>query len=267
MALKFKKRSEKPNLKKVLIYGFDGTGKSTFAYNYCKDNGLNPVVIDIDDTNYTDLPLLEFKRTNDTVLYESLKRILTELTNEDSFDTIILDGVSSLLELLVSNGRGMNKYGDRTTRWNKLLNLMLNSKKHLIFVGQIDMVLIEGESSKAVVNVNSIVNEKYRCIYDGKDYTYEVEKYRTAPNSGKEIPPVEDSAKGNDFVKANEITEDKSSARKKAEGLIKYMRRKNKDMALTNVKLELVRLQREGVYSMEECPAIVKELEILLNSG
>ena len=43
------------DLKKVLIYGLDGSGKSTFAEQYCNDNNLNAIVIDVDDTNYTDL--------------------------------------------------------------------------------------------------------------------------------------------------------------------------------------------------------------------
>ena len=58
MVLQFKRRSSETNLKKVMIYGHDGTGKSTFAENYCNKNGLNPVVIDIDDTNYTILVVM-----------------------------------------------------------------------------------------------------------------------------------------------------------------------------------------------------------------
>ena len=30
--------------KKVLIYGNDGTGKSTFAETYCRNKGLSPVI-------------------------------------------------------------------------------------------------------------------------------------------------------------------------------------------------------------------------------
>ena len=35
MVLKFK-NPEKEDLKKIMVYGLDGTGKSTFAANYCK---------------------------------------------------------------------------------------------------------------------------------------------------------------------------------------------------------------------------------------
>ena len=38
--LQFKKRSEMDNKKKILIFGRDGQGKSTFAEKYCKENNL-----------------------------------------------------------------------------------------------------------------------------------------------------------------------------------------------------------------------------------
>ena len=64
MAFKLKKRGI-DDAKKILIYGNDGTGKSTFASEYCKEHGLNPIVIDIDDTNYTDCDILDLTFTND----------------------------------------------------------------------------------------------------------------------------------------------------------------------------------------------------------
>ena len=57
----------------------------------------------------------------------------------------------------------------------------------------------------------------------------------------------------------------KPSARVKAERIIKSMQNQHKDMNVVNAKLELVNLQNKGVYTMEECPAIAKELEVLLN--
>ena len=256
MSIKIKRRNEQQNLKKVLIYGLDGTGKSTFAYNYCKENNLNPVVIDIDDTNYTPLPLIEFDRTDDNVIYKSLKNIIRELKTLE-YDTIILDGVSSLLELLVSNGRGMNKYGDRTARWNKILNLLLDTNKNLIFIGQIDMVVIEGESSKAVVNVNSIVNEKYRCVFENNKYSHIVEKYRVVEdNSSKQ--------NNTEFVKANEVAP-QTDYHEKALKHLKWMKKHKKDLNLTNAKLEVALCQKKGLYTVEEAAKIAKELDILLN--
>lgn len=182
MALRFKNRAKEPNLKKVLVYGMDGSGKSTFAEQYCRDNGLNPVCIDIDDTNYTNVPIVEINLTTDLTTYNSIKETIKEITKSE-FDTIILDGVTSLLELLTSKSKGMAAYSDRSKRWNDILRALLISRKNIIFVGQIDMELIftpDAQSSKAVIKVNSMVNEKYYCYIDEKgQYLHEVKKFRT----------------------------------------------------------------------------------------
>lgn len=182
MALRFKDRTKEPSLKKVLIYGMDGSGKSTFAEQYCKEHNLNPVVIDIDDTNYTNLPIVEVNLTTDLTTYNSIKDTIKEI-GKSEFDTIILDGVTSLLELLTSKAKGMAAYSDRSKRWNEILRALLSSKKHLIFIGQIDLELIftpDAQSSKAVIKVNSMVNEKYYTYIDEKgQYLHEVKKFRT----------------------------------------------------------------------------------------
>ena len=183
MVLKFKDRTKEPNLKKVLIYGMDGSGKSTFAEQYCKENNLNAVVIDIDDTNYTNLPIVEVNLTTDLTTYNSVKDVIKEIGKSKDFDTIILDGVTSLLELLTSRAKGMAAYSDRSKRWNDILRALLVSGKNIIFVGQIDMRLVftdDAQSSKAVIKVNSMVNEKYYCYIDDKgNYLHEVKKFRT----------------------------------------------------------------------------------------
>jgi GTPase SAR1 family protein len=90
----FKKRDAQ-NKKKVLIYGQDGSGKSTYAKKYCEENRLNPVVLDIEDTNYTDLPMLNtFDLSTDVKAYRFMNQVLTEIEETD-FDTIIIDGVDS----------------------------------------------------------------------------------------------------------------------------------------------------------------------------
>ena len=108
MVLKFKQRGE-TDLKKVLIYGEDGSGKSTFAETYCNDNNLNPVVIDIDDTNYTQLPILELDLGNDIKAFKNIRNAISDIVNDGSFDTIIIDGVTSMLELFVSKAKGIKK--------------------------------------------------------------------------------------------------------------------------------------------------------------
>ena len=183
MALRFKDRTKEPSLKKVLIYGMDGSGKSTFAEQYCREHGLNPVCIDIDDTNYTNVPIVEVNLTTDLTTYNTVKNVIQEISKTDDFDTIILDGVTSLLELLTSKAKGMAAYSDRSKRWNDLLRALLVSGKNLIFVGQIDLELIytpDAQSSKAVIKVNSMVNEKYYTYIDEKgQYLHDVKKFRT----------------------------------------------------------------------------------------
>ena len=182
MALKLKNRSENPR-KKVLIYGLDGTGKSTFAETYCKENGLNPIVIDIDDTNFTGLDILDLRLANDMQTYTIVKNTIKEIGKTPEYDTIILDGVSSLLEMLTSKAKGMAAYSDRSKRWNDILFELENTHKNLIFIGQIDLEMLfndDYQRSKAVIKVNSLVNEKYRCYIDDKgQYLQDVKKFRS----------------------------------------------------------------------------------------
>ena len=180
--LTFKVRG-KDDKKKIMIYGNDGTGKSTFAEQYCKEHGLNPVVIDVDDTNYTNLPIVEVDLSTDLNAYRMVKDVILKIKQCDDFDTIIFDGVTSYLEMLVSKANGLKKYSDRSERWNDILKHLQTSGKHLIFIGQADMKVIfndEHQSSKAVIKVNSIVNEKYHCFINEKGkYDVETVKYRT----------------------------------------------------------------------------------------
>ena len=252
MVLKFKDRKTQPNLKKVLIYGLDGSGKSTFAEEFCQQNGLTAVVIDVDDTNYTNLPIVEINLQNDLTTYNSIKKVIEEIGKTDDFDTIILDGVTSLLELLTSKAKGMAAYSDRSKRWNDILRALLASKKNIIFIGQIDMELIytpDAQSSKAVIKVNSMVNEKYLTYID-KDgnYCHEVKKFRTIQQVEAEAKHTE--PKANLFDDAEEI----------ARSIVAELPRKD----ITAAKMELAKLNRNGIVSDEECPRILKALEGLV---
>ena len=197
MVLKFKNPTE-DNLKKVMVYGLDGSGKSTFATNYCKENCLNPVVIDIEDTNRTSLfsegRVLDIRMKTDLQTFNNVKKTIEEIRETD-FDTIIIDGVTSLLEMLTSNAKGLAKYSDRASRFGKILQALLDSGKNLIFIGQIDMEVIfteDFQSPKAVIKVNSLVNEKYLCYVDEKgNFTYEVKKFRTIDPAGDVPAPKE----------------------------------------------------------------------------
>ena len=269
MVVKFRNRKTEPSLKKVLIYGMDGSGKSTFAEKYCEKNGLSAVVLDIDDTNYTNLPLVELNFDNDVTTYNSVKNNIKELGKMDEFDTIILDGVTSLLEMLTSKAKGMAQYSDRSKRWNDILRTLLATKKNLIFIGQIDMELIytpDAQSSKAVIKVNSMVNEKYLTYID-KDGNYcsEVKKMRTISEleaaSTREEVPAEPTHQ--DEVKVDPTRNSKQ----------KIVWDSNSEIAhsivaealdLTSAKTELFRLMKEGIVSKEDCPIIVKEIERLM---
>ena len=168
--------------KKVLIYGNDGTGKSTYAAKYCKDNDLKAVCIDIDDTNYTNIPLVEIDTRSDITTFNSICQVIDLITEDDRFDTIIVDGVTSLIEMLVSKASGLKKYADRSERFTKILRKIQMSGKNIIWIGQADMKVIyndDHQSNKIVIKINSIVNEKYHCYIDDKGkYEVETEKIR-----------------------------------------------------------------------------------------
>lgn len=175
-SLTFKTRGANDK-KKVMIYGNDGTGKSTYAEQYCETNGLKPVCIDIDDTNYTNIPLVEIDTRTDITTFNSICNVIELITEDERFDTIIVDGVTSLIEMLVSKANGLKKYSDRSERFTKILRLLQSSGKHIIWIGQADMKVIyteDHQSNKIVIKINSIVNEKYHC-YIAKNGKYEVE--------------------------------------------------------------------------------------------
>lgn len=168
--------------KKILVYGYDGTGKSTFAHNYCKKHGLTPIVIDIDDTNFTSDDIVDIQYGSDLKVFRDVKTVIEEVGKSDKYDTIIVDGVSSLLEMLVSRDPGIKKYQVRKERFDQILEALRKSGKNIIFIGQVDMTVVvneETQTNKCIIKVNSIVNEKYHCYIDeGGRYKYTVEKFR-----------------------------------------------------------------------------------------
>ena len=154
--LSFKTRGANDK-KKVLIYGHDGTGKSTYAENYCKDNDLKAVCIDVDDTNYTSIPLVEIDTRTDLTTFNSICHVIELITEDERFDTIIVDGVTSLIEMLVSKASGLKKYSDRSERFTKILRLLQSSGKNIIWIGQADMRVIyndDHQSNKIVIKIN-----------------------------------------------------------------------------------------------------------------
>ena len=285
MALKFKDRMQNPR-KKILVYGLDGTGKSTFAFKYCERNGLTPVVIDVDDTNFTPAPILDLNFGSDIATYKTLKDAIEEIGKSDDFDTIILDGVTSLLEMLVSKSKGLSAYSDRSKRWNDILFKLDNTRKNIIFIGQIDMEMMFNEDyqpSKAVIKVNSLVNEKYKCFIDEKgNYTYEVKKLRTLDEiEAESSAPVKKQRKTRKVIPqkvvdpteevsidpletVEEVVEKKTNsfdnASEIASSIVAELPQKN----LLEAKKELARLLKLEVISKDECKEILKEIEKVL---
>ena len=257
MAFRLKRRGI-DDAKKILIYGNDGTGKSTFAAEYCKEHGLHPIVIDVDDTNYTDCDILDLTLTNDIKTFNAIKEAIQHIGKSD-YDTIILDGVSSLIEMLVSKDLGIKKYEVRNDRFKQILKAIRASGKNIIFIGQADMRVVcndDYQSNKLIIKVNSIVNEKYHCFIDadGK-YGYEVEKFREATK-----PPEAKPQK----VKAPEPKPKEpvmfESSKEIADSIIAELPQRNMLMA----KLKLKELVDTRVLNDEECPAILAEMEKVL---
>ena len=164
--------------------GFIPTHNSTFASKYCEERGFKPIVFDLDDTNYTGDDMVELDLRNDIKTYKSMMESIKEIKNSD-YDTIIIDGLGSLLERLVSQAKGQRRFLDRSDRFNDIFKELINSKRNLIFIGQEDCNLdnyTESLPNKSIISVNSIVNEIYYCIFDEGSFSHKIDKMR------KEIP-------------------------------------------------------------------------------
>ncbi len=162
----------------------------------------------------------------------------------------------------------MAAYSDRSKRWNDILRALLTSKKNLIFVGQIDMELIftpDSQSSKAVIKVNSMVNEKYYTYIDEKgNYLHEVKKFRTLESveeleaAAKPITrPVKEVKDEPQEIK--DVTP-MDNASEIAESIVAELPKKT----ITAGYEQLIKLNRIGFISDEDCPSIKAELERLL---
>lgn len=180
----FKKRNDEPSLKKVLIGGRDGSGKSTFAYNYCRENDLREVVIDIEDTNFTDSPLInDLDIGNDRKALKNIEMVLNEISKTD-YNCLVLDGVDVFIESLISNAPGLKAYSDRSKNFSKFVKILRKSGLHFILIGQAPILLdwydgTDENANKPIVRCNAMVNEVYKCVKDGNG-KFEVEtlKYR-----------------------------------------------------------------------------------------
>ena len=167
------KRNECVNLKKVLVVGDTKSGKSTFVEKYCKDNGLNAVVCDFENTNYTNQDLIvDFDLSNDRKLFRSLHKLIKEVEASD-YDTIVLDGIDAVIEGFISDAIGLKAYADRSKTFARLINDLDNSKLNVVFVSQMPGYLPYYDGSdenpnKCIVRLNARVNEVYVCSKNDK---------------------------------------------------------------------------------------------------
>lgn len=175
-------------LKKVLIYGNPGTGKTTGAERYCKRNELNPIVFDVDDTNFTDMPNIRLDYTvKDSLLMKHLLHWIPKIKDSE-YDTIVIDGVSKLIQLLTPPEDKKNKFAAfkvRSDNVQKLLKCLSKSQCHIIFIGQSDTIIKDTKNkddsetySQPIVDINSIVNTAFYTYKSEGNFFYECTKYR-----------------------------------------------------------------------------------------
>lgn len=177
-------KSNKDRKRKILINGLTGTGKSTVAKSYCDKHKLNAVVFDIDDTNFamSDRVVNIDYSLNGNALTNEIVGMIKSIPKD--YDTIIVDGIDTLNDLLVPDGEGQIVYKKRSDNFKKILNELKASNKHLIFIGQKAMVMRDDdkEYSKTVQQLNNMVNFTYRCFVDDKGrFGTECLKYRDKP--------------------------------------------------------------------------------------
>ena len=188
--MNIKKRKDGNNLEKVLIFGADGTFKSSFAEKYCEKKGLNAIVLDFDRTNFSNLDIVDdFDLSNDRKSFKGINTVLDEI-NKLEYDTIIMDGITTVIESFIGSSSGMAAYSSRSKLFYKLIHKLQGMNKNLIFIGQEDADLDfykENESpSKVIIRLNAICNRKFRCSKVGANkFQVECIKDRSGELDGK----------------------------------------------------------------------------------
>ncbi|MBQ2613510.1 MAG: AAA family ATPase [Methanobrevibacter sp.] len=166
MGLKFKDKSKIP--RKVIFYGKDGCGKSTQATRYVKAKGLHAVCVDVDETNFTDVPILDVDLSNPLKAYTNILTVIEEVSESEDFDTLIIDGITSWIQYMTPKKDPF--YQNRNSRFNEVMKELRNSGLNVILIGQVDMYVEdpgkEEKNNKMVVYLNGWVNEKYYCSRD-----------------------------------------------------------------------------------------------------
>lgn len=172
------KRKNHNSTKKVLIVGEDKSGKSTFCEEYCKKNNLKGVVLDFLDTNYTGMDLVtNIPQDNSVKLFRFMRKFIKEFEDSE-YTALIIDGVDTLSDGLISDANGLAKYSDRGVAFNKIIRLLKKTDKSIIFIGQtnfdMDFYNFDENPNRPVILTNAFVNEKYRCKRVNNEYGVDV---------------------------------------------------------------------------------------------
>lgn len=180
--MNIKKRKDGNNLITALFYGDDGTGKSTAVERYCKKNKLNALVFDLDNTNYTSMDIVtDFDLSNDRRTYKCINEYLEEF-KKLGYDTLVIDGIDTLIEALTGSGQGMSAYSTRSKLFYKLMHKIKALNVNVVFIGQrpvdINSYGKDESPNKLIIRVNALSNEKYRCICNNGKFEVETTKYR-----------------------------------------------------------------------------------------
>lgn len=238
--LKLKDRREGNVPKRVLIYGEPGAGKSSYSRKYCKENNLKEIVIDFDSTNFTKSPVVDIDLSSDLKAYKGIKEVIKEVKNSNDYNTIVFDGVGTMLDLLISSANGMRRFADRSDRFNSILKELLSSNLSVIFIGQWDMALDSYQDTtpnKSIIRINSLVNWIYSCKRDGDTFTQTLVKFR------KELE-IDEKEESTDMVASDYLEQIKNNLKKdnpsKIEVIREFKELKKSDENLTDEMKERI---------------------------
>ena len=128
---------------KILCYGQAGSGK-TYQIKTLIEQGFNPIVIDIEGGLLTlkslglDVPYISIKTVDD--LYNFFQWIETK--EAEQFDVIVLDSVSDLSKIILTNAKRMNKdsrqaYGQMAEDVLSTVRMLCNIPKHIYVTAQL----------------------------------------------------------------------------------------------------------------------------------
>lgn len=128
---------------KAMVYGVAGSGKTTLAKTF----GVPTVVISCEagllSLSDTDLPVIEISSIDD--ISEAF-RLLTETDDGRQFKAIVIDSISEIAEVLLSEEKASSKdaraaYGNTSERMMQLLRAFRDLPgRHVLFISKLEKV-------------------------------------------------------------------------------------------------------------------------------